>query len=36
MISLKRCNGSFNAVNEFSTKICVPSKTKDVNFKVFM
>ena len=35
MISLDKCNGSCNAVNDLSTKIRVPSKTKDVNMKVF-
>ena len=35
MIRLDKCNGSCNAVDDLSTKICVPGKTKDVNFKVF-
>ena len=35
MISLGECNGSWNAINDFSTKICVPSETKDVNVTVF-
>ena len=35
MISLDKCYESCNAVNDLSTKICVPSKTKDVNVKVF-
>ena len=34
-ISLDEWNGNCNAVNDLSTKICVPSKTKDVNVKVF-
>ena len=34
MISLNKCSGSCNAANNFSPKICVPSKTKDVNVKV--
>ena len=34
MISLDKCNGSCNAVGNLSAKICVPSKTKDVNVKV--
>ena len=29
IISLDKCNGSCNAVGDFSTKICVPSETKD-------
>ena len=36
MISLGKCNGDFHAVDEISTKICVPSKIKDVNVKVFI
>ena len=33
MISLDKCNGSFNAVDNLSTKICVASETKDINVK---
>ena len=35
MNSLDKCNESCNAVTDLSTKICVPSKTKDINVKVF-
>ena len=35
MISLDKCNGSYNVVDDLSTKICVPSKTKHVSVKVF-
>ena len=35
MTSLDKCSGSCNAVYDLSTKICVPSKTKDVDVKVF-
>ena len=35
MISLDKCNGSYNAVYDLSTKMCVPSKTKDLNVKIF-
>ena len=35
MIGLDNCNESCNAVNDLSSKICVASKTKDVNVKVF-
>ena len=35
MISLDKCNGNYNVVDEKSTKICVPSKTKDISVKVF-
>ena len=31
MISLDKCNGSYNAVDVLSTKIYVLSETKDVN-----
>ena len=31
MISLNKCNGSCNVVDDLSTKICVPSKTKDID-----
>ena len=32
-ISLDTCNGSCNVFDNVSTKICVPSKTKDVTVK---
>ena len=35
MISLDKCNGISKVVDDLSTEICVPSKTKDVNVKVF-
>ena len=35
MVSLDKCSGSCNAAKDLSTKICVPSKTADINFKVF-
>ena len=35
MISLDKCQGSCNAVDDLSTKISVPSETNDVNLKVF-
>ena len=31
IINLDKCSGSCNAVDDLSTKICPPSKTKDVN-----
>ena len=34
MISLDNCSGSFKAANDLFTKICAPSKTKDVNVKL--
>ena len=33
--SLDKCNESRNAVDDLSTKICIPSETKGVNVKVF-
>ena len=35
IVSLDKSNGSFNVVDDLSMKICVPSKTKNVNVKVF-
>ena len=35
MISLDKCIGSCNAVDDLSMKTCLPSKTKDENVKVF-
>ena len=35
MISLHKFSGSCNSVDNLSTKICVPSKTKGINVKVF-
>ena len=35
MISLHKCGGSCNSVNDLATKICVLSKTKVINVKVF-
>ena len=35
IINLDKCSVSYNSVDESSTKMCVPSKTKDVNVKVF-
>ena len=32
--NLDKCNGSCGVVDDLSTKICVPSETKDVNVKV--
>ena len=34
MISLCKCSGNFNSVDELSRKVCVPYKMKDVNVKV--
>ena len=33
MISLDKCRRSCNSVDELSIKLCVPSKTKDMNVK---
>ena len=35
MISLNKCNGSCNADDDLSTKICVLSEIKNVDVKVF-
>ena len=35
MITLDKCNGSCNAVDDLSIKICVLNKTKSINVKVF-
>ena len=35
MISLDKCDGTCNAADELSMKICVASETKYVNFKIF-
>ena len=35
MISLDKCNGGCNAVNDLSRKIWIPSETKGVNVEVF-
>ena len=34
-VSLDKYSGSCNAADGLPTKICVPSKTKDINIKVF-
>ena len=35
MINLNKCFGSYNTVDYLSTEVCVPSKAKDVNVKLF-
>ena len=35
MISLNKCNGSCNAIDDLSKKICILGETKDVNVKLF-
>ena len=34
-LSLDRCVGSCNALNDLSNKLSVPNKTKDLNLSVF-
>ena len=34
-ITLDKCNRSCNSVNDLSRRVYVPSKTKDVDVKVF-
>ena len=35
MISIEKCSGSCNSFDNLSTKICIPSKIKDINVKIF-
>ena len=35
MISLDKCNGNRNAIDDLSTKISVSSETENVNVEVF-
>ena len=35
MISLDKCSGSWNSIDDLSTKTCIQSKTKYINVKVF-
>ena len=35
MVKLERCVGSCNAINDLSNKVCAPSKTEDLNQRVF-
>ena len=35
MINLDKCNRSCNSINDLSMRICVLSKTKDINVKIF-
>ena len=35
MLILNKCSWTYNPANDLSTKICVRSKTKDVNLKAF-
>ena len=34
-VKLDRCVGSFNTLNDLSSKVCVPNKTEDLNLTVF-
>ena len=34
-IKLDKCVGSYNTLNDFYNKVCVPNKTEDVNLSVF-
>ena len=34
-VKLDRCVGSFNTLNDLSNKVCVPSKTEELNLRVF-
>lgn len=35
MVSLGGCHGGCNSIDDPSSRICVPNKTKDTNLKVF-
>ena len=35
-MSFNKCNGVCNIIDNLSTKICVPSKTKDRNIRLFI
>ena len=35
MFNLDKCSESYNSADNLSTKICVPSRKKDVNVKIF-
>ena len=35
MVSLDRCDGSWNALDDLSSRICVPNKTGEVNLSIF-
>ena len=35
MINLDKCTGCCSSLDDLSTKLCVPSKTKDIDVKVF-
>ena len=35
MISLDKCCGNYNSMNDLSRRMCVPSKSNDMNVKVF-
>ena len=34
-VKLDKCTGSFNTLNDLSSKVCVPDKTEDLNLNVF-
>ena len=34
-VNLDRCMGSFNTLNDLSSKVCVPNKTEDLNLSAF-
>ena len=35
LVNLDRCVGSCNTLNDLCNKVCVPSKTEDLNLTVF-
>ena len=35
VVKLDRCVGSCNTINDFSSKVCIPNKTEDLNLSIF-
>ena len=35
VVKLDRCVGSCNNINDFSSKVCIPNKTEDLNLSIF-
>ena len=34
-VNLDRCIGSYNTLNDLSSKVCIPNKAEDINLIVF-
>ena len=35
MVSVNKCKGSYNTINDTYSQVCVPNKVKNMNLKVF-